>query len=97
MFDLDNMSGRVELSERDKYDGCGWTSTLLVSRLVNDGSLSVIFRDEGVRFYTHTHHIENEETRRAFHVVLDWNLSWQEVAHLHDFLGMLLKWEKSND
>ena len=91
-IDFDDLPGVVEVSERDAQDENGlWSSTMLVEKKEAEPDLSVTLNDDGAKIYVSAHHVENDETKRAFHVRLDLNLSWNDIARLHDFLELLIK------
>jgi len=92
-FSFDEMPGRFEISERGEEEENGWTSECLVNRKVEDDmnlSLGLIDED-GISLTMDAFHIEDEETKRAFHAVLKTTLRWNDVKILRDCLNVLLE------
>jgi len=88
------IGGEVEISERGKQTGEGiWPSIKLVESDESNVHLYARNSSEGVEISMSAYHVENEETNRAFHTNLEVTLNRQELASLHDFLGLLLKWQ----
>ena len=99
---IDKLGGRVKLSERgEKNDGL-WSSTDLLE-VGSDGlELSVDLGDpdddeDKYAGYVHlelsAYHVENEQTKRAFHSHLWACLDRRQTQELHAYLGYLLQHE----
>jgi hypothetical protein len=88
--------GEIRVSERGKKNENGlWDSIELVEVYVDEGqhvSISIDCTDnvDGISIGLSAHHIENEESGRAFHPALDAHLDWTATRQLRDFLSLLL-------
>lgn len=94
-------SAQITVSERHpapKLAGCYQTEEL--AKTQNEAELTFGWsncdyyvsedRLNLVNFQFSSHHIENCESGRGFHVVAEANLGWPEVIRLHRFLKMLI-------
>jgi hypothetical protein len=92
------LSGKIVLTERiGKLDAIGGFSNddLITKELNDDLNLNVTIDDEeGVTIEQSVYHIENDETKKAFHAILTSNLEWDTVRQLRDFLNMILQWQQ---
>jgi hypothetical protein len=90
--------GSLTVSERGTQDDKGlWSSSRLVDTRIGDSqetSLMVSTCDESeegdISFQASAHHIENPDTGRAFHGIVDVWLSWEQTQALRDYLNFLL-------
>ena len=90
-------NGEIKVSERSEkeQDGGGWSSTDLLEVVTNNLELRIGLRDEDVEeeeifIELCEYHVENQETKRAFHTDLEAKLTLQDVKNLHAFLGYIL-------
>jgi hypothetical protein len=91
---LDNMPGTIRLTERGPKDERDfWTVIDLVEVDHDEIDFDVRLLPEGIELGLNAHHVENEETGKAFHAELQINLLYSEIEQLRDFLDLILKYK----
>jgi hypothetical protein len=103
---MEELPGAVYIAERSpQEEKSGWPSTALIETEDDDGNLlmddpvilSVSLRQDGAGLSLRAYHIENEETKRAFHTALDVHLTYSEVEQLRDFFTLILKFKATQE
>ena len=96
-LEIDDVGGTVVLGERgEKNEEEYWSRTVLLDNISAD---EIDFRvdlgedDERCIIGLSAYHVENEETKRAFHLHLKAHLDHRQLQQLHGYLGYLLQYE----
>jgi hypothetical protein len=94
---FEDLSGEIDLTERGERSADGFypNNNRLIEKTVDDFELTIIVDDEhNVKIHHRVFHVENDDTKRAFHAVLTTTLEWDTVRQLRDFFDMILKWQQ---
>lgn len=85
-------------TEKDHHGG--WPATTVFSADVEDMDLAVFVDDwtddKPVMLWLNCHHVHDKSSERVFHAKNDGTMSWDDVTHLHAFLGFLLSTKASS-
>jgi hypothetical protein len=84
--------GEIRVSERSKKNENGLWDSIELVEVDKAVCVSIDCNDnvDGISVGFSAHHIENEESGRAFHSTLDAHLDWKATRQLRDFLSLLL-------
>jgi hypothetical protein len=90
-YDLE-LEGRFNVSERGKEKEPGTVECVkLVEKYIDDMNFSISFgEDDEYVLSMAGYHVENDETKRAFHSHLKIILDRDQLGDLHAFLSFLL-------
>lgn len=99
-MNFDHTPGRIDLKERVPKQGDDTAFPFPITLLETDTkvSLSIRIDEVGDRMISiDVHHVENEETKRVFHVTLDALLTWEMVGQLRNFFELFVKFEDDDE